>query len=497
MPVTLRYSTAVRILSWCRTIAACVFFLATAYGSEQPLVLDLPGAVAMTLQKNYRIAVDRFLLEEADWRLVEQRGIFDPTLEFEAIRSEQQSTLEDATTEAGNNDFYRGALTGLLPWGMRYDLGLQTRRLTDREQEDRYSSFAGLTLTQPLLRGFGPAPTLARIRVARIGQAVSEWELRQRIMDTVSETILVYNDLHFSRLNRDVAMRSRDLAARLLGDNERRSEIGVMSPLDVTEARADLASRTEAVILAEREVRDNENFLKRLVTDDLQALLDRPVVIAPVPMLAPPAMPVREGISYALANRPDYRRAMLELQQSEITLVLDRSEGLPRLDLKASYGANGVDDGFRQSLSRLTDEEETEWSVGAVFSMPIPNRAGIARVRLTKVQIARALIDLKRLEQDIIVEIDNAAGRIETARQRIAATRESRILSQERLRAETTRLQAGASTTFLVLESQRALAEAEAAELRAMVDYNKAVVEYERALGLTLERRGIVLTNAL
>jgi outer membrane protein len=344
-----------------------------------------------------------------------------------------------------------------------------------------------------LLRGFGTNVVMAPIRVARAGVALSEWELRERVMDVVARTALVYNDLIFSIENLKVEERSLALANQLLRDNQKRAEIGVMSPLDITEARAAAAAREEGVILARRAVLDNENSLKQLITDEIFGLLKVRLDVAPVDMLQPPAITVEQAITLALEKRPDYRQAILELQQQRINFVVTRNNVLPQIDLTASYGLNGLNDDLASSIRNAFEENESEWRAGVVVRVPFPNRLRRGARDAEAYAIARALVDLKRLEQEIVVRVDNARGQIETARERIEATRQSRIFARERLSAEQEKLAAGSTTTFVVLELQKDLAAAEAAELRAITDFNKAVITYEREAGLTLDRNWIEL----
>ena len=101
-------------------------------------------------------------------------------------------------------------------------------------------------------------------------------------------------------------------------------------------------------------------------------------------------------------------------------------------------------------------------------------------------EVAKSLVSLKQLEQQVVVEVDNASGQIVTSRQRIVSTVEARRLARESLSAGEERLKAGTGTTFEVLELQEELATAEYAELLARSDYNKAVAEYHRVTGTTL-----------
>jgi outer membrane protein TolC len=267
-----------------------------------------------------------------------------------------------------------------------------------------------------------------------------------------------------------------------------------MAELDILQARSEYAAREEEVIVAERAVADNENFLKQLITDEISRVLDLKLRIAP-PML-PDTGPVtlNKDLGKAFELRPDFRQALLDIQKRQINVVFTRNQALPRLDLLASMGVNGIDTDFARSFNRASGAEDTlTLNAGAVFSVPIPNRDARGQLQVSKLETARALIDLKRLEQDIFVRADNAAGQIETTRKRIEATREARRFAQETLAAGQSRLAAGTSTTFEVLQFQRDLAVAEASELRARADYVKAVAQYALQVGSTLERNGIIL----
>jgi outer membrane protein TolC len=253
----------------------------------------------------------------------------------------------------------------------------------------------------------------------------------------------------------------------------------------VTEARATAAARVEGVILARQRVATNANLLKQLVTNDLEPMLTVRVEIAPPPS---PAFveDVPGGIRQALELRPDFRDAMLVLQNRRIILAFRGTETLPRLDLVGSLTLAGFDNDQATSLSRIPRRDQTIWSLGAVMSIPIPNRGARGAEKAGQLQVAQQLIALKALEQNIVVQVDNATGEVRTARERIRSTDAARRLAQETLDAGEERLKAGVLTTFDLLELQEKLARAESAEIGAKADYNKAVSEYYRQTGTSL-----------
>lgn len=464
------------------------------------LHLSLGSAMRMALAKNFTLQVQRFEPQIAREIIRSEWGAFDPVFDASAFRRENsQSDLFSGGrhlpfNQIGRSDSLSTGLSGRTPWGTAYDFSIGTINNSDNGDRfgDDFTSTAGFSLTQPLLRGFGPDANLAQIRIARTNLQSSEWALRSRIIDTLTTVNFVYNELHFAHQNLRAAERSRDLARQLLADNTKRAEVGVMSPLNITTARAEAAARQEFVILAQRQVKDNENLLKQLVTNDLEKMLAIQVEIEPPPSPKFKAN-VPEGINQALEHRPDYRNALLDIQRRNISLAFTRNQALPRLDLAGSLDLLGFDNDLSTSLERTARRDRTEWSAGVLFSVPIPNRTGRANVASGNLAAAQAVVNLQRIEQQIVVDVDNASGQIITSRERIESTSEAHTLAMESLKAGEERLRTGTGTTFEVLELQKRLAEAEASELRARSDYNKAVSEYYRQTGTSLRIYNVVL----
>ncbi len=467
------------------------------------LELDLGKAIRFALAKNFSIEASRYDPKIAKEQVRTAKGKFDPNFDISYLRGEEtvrDQFLRDASGTGRHFSFdtvaqsgtWSTGVSGVTVWGLGYDLGLSSLRQSgtaNRFAAD-YTSEASFSVSQPLLRNAGPTAQLAGVRVAKNNAVISEWGLKARIIAVITDVIDVYNELHFARENLEVARRSRGLAQQLLQDNIKRVEVGVMKALDVTTAQAEVAAREEAVITTQRVVKDQENFLKQLITADLLPLLGTRVKIAP-PTTPDFASSVITGVREALELRPDYRQAKLDLENRHINMAFEKNQTLPRLDLTASLSLLGIDDDFGTSAQRVANRDQSSWSAGATFSIPLGNRAARGRYNSAQLESAQALVRLQQLEQDIIVRVDNANGAVVTAKQRIEANRESHRLAKESLDAGEKRLVAGTSTVFEVLQLQKTLSEAETAELRANADYNKAVADFQQQTGTTLRVHGV------
>ena len=473
------------------------------HGKGQLLDLTLGKAIRMALEKNFSIAAVKFDPKVSRERERTTEGKFDPAFSLSFKTGEDVVADKfSRTSDGGGGHFSVKAITqtdtwstgvsGVTAWVLGYDVSFNTEAQggTSNRFATDWSSDMTFSLKQPLLRGAGTDANLADVRVAKNNITISEWGVRNQVMSVITQVINVYNELQFAHENLEVARRSRELARQLLRDNIKRVEIGVKTPLDVTTAQAEVASREAALITATRAVKDQENFLKQLITADMLLLLRTRVVIAPPP---PPDLEpnVVAGIQAAIELRPDYRQSKLEIENKHITVAFTKNAELPRLDLLASLSMLGLDDDFGTSAQRIFARDKSAWSVGATFSIPIGNRESRGAYNAAKFSAAQALVKLQQLEQQIIVLVDNAAGAVVTARELTVANREARRLARESLAAGESRLIAGTGTTFEVLQLQKLLADAETAELRASADYNKAAAQYRLQTGTTLRVHGV------
>ena len=129
------------------------------------------------------------------------------------------------------------------------------------------------------------------------------------------------------------------------------------------------------------------------------------------------------------------------------------------------------------------------------MTYPLGHSADRAAYERARLELQQNRAQIRRIELRIASEVTNAALRIESIRDRIAAATASRELAEEQLQAEESKFEVGLSTNFFVLQSQRDLATAQDAELRAILDYQRARIEFERTQRASLGSAGIALVG--
>jgi len=488
-------------------------------GRGEILILSLQDCINMALKNNLDIAVESYNPKMSEEEIRKEKGAFDPLAYTEADYSEYRIptnrggfylTLAPGykivPDEYETRDWDVGLKQRLIT-GTSYELKFENSRwysLLEREIvansynfNPSYTSVFSLTLTQPLLKNFGIDVNATKINIARNNRNISLQQFRNQVFGVVSEVQSSYWDLAAAIENLEVNRRSLKLAQELLEINKAKVKAGVLAPLEIVAAEAEVASREEGVIVAENLIKSVEDRLRRVMNlpKDVQ-MWERPIKPADKPALADQRFSEEESLKRALELRPEYLQAKFDLTNKEIYRKYTRNQLFPSLNLQASGGLNGIGDKFHDAFRELRGGDYYSYGVGLVLEVPLGNRS--ARGEYTKASLdqEKSKTNLANLEQKITVEIRQAIRQIDTNRKRIDATEKARILAEKKLEVEQKKLSVGMSTNFEVLRTQRDLIEAETNWIRALLDYTKSVVDLERAEGTILEKHNIQLQES-
>ena len=473
--------------------------------------LTLDNAVERALDRNLDLAVERLSPQTYDFSLAALDATFHPNLVSTFGLRSQTSFTRSQT--AGGDILSTDTLTGNngvqqnLKWGGgSYAIGFNNNR---QEQSDLFAtrnpvlntSLTG-AFTQPLLRSFRTDAVRTQLKITKINQEMSETALRATVVRTVANVRNAYWDLVFAIQAEEVAQNSLLLASKLVEDNRARVEVGTLAPLDVTQAEAEQATRRQAVAQARATHGTAELALKRLIvngTEDPYWTAN----IEPVdrPTYTTETVDVAGAVRRALTSRTDLEQSKKQIQSNDVSIRSLSDAQLPALDLTASYGLAGIGgtqfvrppgsalgaapsqiipSGFSDALSLLTDGRAPTWNFLVNFSYPLgtsPAEATTARARL---QQRQTIAQARQLELQVATEVTNAALLVDANRERLQASTAAKELADLRLSAEQSRFEVGLSTNFFVVQAQRDLRDAQNSELRALLDYRRAQVEFER-----------------
>jgi len=506
-----------------RKTATAVFLAVAGFAWPQgrEVRLSLDECIQHALRNNLNLAAEILTPRINAQAVGSAKEIFLPRFSFSTGQSNRNSAsyswinaADEITTESGQ---YELNLSQLLPTGGRVEANLTSYKTDSSESfltiNPRYGSTLTFDFAQPLLRNFGPTATRRAIIVAQNNRDISRSEFRGILMDTVTRVEQAYWNLVYSVENLRAKQESLKYARDLLYKNQKELEAGLISPLEILNAKAEVAGREADIIQAEAEVRNNGDLLGTLINMP-RTEGEAPPVLIPTdsPKLEEKTMALDEAYRLALDNRPELEASRVRIRTSDVNLNVARNGLLPELSLNASYWSPGVSGtrilyqdndpltrviigqipgGPSAALKDALNLRYRNWSVYLTLGIPLDtllSRAAYAQARL---EADQASIRLKNLEQQALLDVQTALRSVETDYKRAVAYRAARTLEEEKLRAEEKKLAAGLSTSYTVLQHQRDLAAARTNELRALADYNLSLARLDRAVGRTLKTKNI------
>lgn len=516
--------------------------LAQTNAAVQVRRVSLQDLIELTLKYNLDLQFDRYNPQISLYNLRANYGDYDPTLNLSGSHTHNESGTQlfgslVAPAAISDSDSFSGTLSGLLPWGTTYSVGTlspfnetvnsRTTLFTDTttpigfstnfftpiatlqpvgvrttnyaqvpvvESFENSSARVGFQFSQPLLKNFWIDSTRLNIRIGKNRLKYTELTLKLQIMQTMTTLEQAYYDLIYNRENVVVQQKAVELAERLVAENKKRLEVGALAPLDLQSAEAQAASSRAAVIQAQNTLGTQERLLKQLITDRYRSdwfgvrLEPSGSLVAPVPVVN-----LQDSWSRGLAQRPDLLQAKLDVEKQGIQLKYDRNQLLPELDVLGSFGYNGAGTVYSDSLYDLQQMDRKFYSYGGQLSVPLSRTRVRNTYQADKAGMEQFVLALKKLEQNIMVQIDNDIGTVRANYDQVQATRTAREYEESALDAEQKKLESGKSTTYTVLQVQRDLTTARGNEIQALDNYNKSLSQLSLDEASTLDRLGIDL----
>jgi outer membrane protein len=465
--------------------------------------LSIEESVARAREKNIDIGVARITPRLSDFSLLgleanyhinltantnQQRTSRLPTNTTQGI-----TTITPTTTTGWSSGFAQNMWRGGGNWTLNFQNSRVNTPASNNLRNPQYNSTLAGSYVQPLLRGFKIDATRASLQTTRISQQNDEISLQTTTATTIANTRNAYWDLVYAIQAVEAAQNSLDISNKLVSDNRARVEIGTLAPLDVRTSEAEAANRRLTLVQAQATVRTSELALKRLIvsgTDD--PLWTSSLNPTDRPPTTPEPLNVDAATARALRERTDMQQSKNNLRVSDINLKLQEDQTRPQLNLTASYGLQGlggpqfvqttgniIPSGYFDALRNIGGFDAPQWNFLLNFAYPLGRSAQEATVARSKLSLEQSQANLKSLELQIATDVQSAALTVQSSLESVQAAQVARQLAQEKLNATQSKLDVGMSTNYEVVQAQRDFADAQNNELRAVLNYRKALVNFE------------------
>jgi outer membrane protein len=492
-----------------------VFFLAVLAAVAQtntvpsPRAMSLADCIQQALGHNLDLQIQRYNPQASLYNLHGAYSGYDPTFSFSGqhLYNDSGAEFQNGQHIAGsdyNEDIFSSAFTGGTPWGMTYNLG-GTVSSTEGANNGSLggtnfsrpiqssSGDVGLSLNQPLLKNFWIDSTRLNIRVGKNRLQYSEQGLRAQIITSITAVENAYYELIYAQGNVQVQQKALELAQTQLDQDKQRVQIQVLAERGGTieQDEAQVATSKANLIAAENTLSIDENLLKNLLTDDYVQWHNTDIQPTATLTATEQLFDLQDSWNKGMHQRPDLLQSRLNVAEQGIQLKFYNNQLYPSLDLIGSYGFNGSGQQYNNTFDQINAADRPFWSYGAQLSMPLSNVGPRNQIKSGKVTLQQLLLQLKQLEQNVMVQIDNAVKQAQSSYQSVQATQQASVYAQTALDAEQAKYAVGKSTTFTVLQLQNNLTSARSQEIRALANYNEALANLAAEEGSTLERHGI------
>jgi len=484
--------------------------------ANQPVTrpITLQECLLTALQQNHALQIQQLNPEIARATFSASRGYYDPIFAADVRR-------ESSTDSGGFDpaDFSRDAvyaaesvvaklgLMGVLPTGMRYFAGgnyansFGTRNYLNF---DSYNLGASITVQQPLLKNFWIDQGRMTIQVNKRNLKITELGVTYVTMDVINQVQRAYYELLAARDHLKVMLGLLDMRETFLAGVQRQVEVGMMTPPDAQLAQSQRAATQALVIMASNLVTLAENDLKTHLGESFTNYAGVPLAPREQLIVMPETFDLSESWERGLRLRPDLAQLREDFQKANIDLKYRRNQLFPSLDIVAGYGRKGASviqtNFFYDTTASLTDAldqmrhgDNPSDMIGVILTVPLGRTMERGTYRASRQLKAQADLLVKQREQLVMREISDALSTARTGWDQVQATREAVQFAKAALVAEERKLAGGKSSLFFVLQLQRDLATAQAAEVRAKANYNRAVSQLHFADASLLEAKQITM----
>ncbi|HTV47295.1 MAG TPA: TolC family protein [Phycisphaerae bacterium] len=489
---------------------------AAALDQPEPIVtLSLQDTIALALAHSLAIKVQAYNPAINEAQVVQAEAAFDPDF-FGSTAVEQTDT-----PEIYNNNHVAGVpqtkqftwdnqlgVNQNLPWGGSAEF-TAGNLFTNQTQSPGFqpeinpsnAAALGVTITQPLLQGFGSDVVRANIYIAQVNQNISLAEFRDQVQTIVENVEMDYYQLIEAKVELDIQQQLLEITQETLTQIKKRGMFDATS-VQVAQAQNALDLSRASVVSAQAALRTASDTLKATINDPELDLRGNMLLLPSDKAITEPIMfNIAAEIATALTQRAVMQEDRYKLHAADINVTVAANQLLPQANLTLSSDSNGLDTNFGNAFNQtISPAQYIDWGVGLNFSIPIGNRAAEADLREQKLTREQDLTQMLLDAQDVILSVKTELRALLSNYQQMQAQTQARESADQVLKALIAEERIGVSLTpeflNLILSAEQNLASAQTAEVQAMVSYSDAIVGLQAAKGTLLEFDRIKVNQA-
>ncbi len=481
-------------------------------GPRKVAAVGLDDVYQSALANSSQIRVFASLPLIRETAIGEAEGVFDPEL-FSQWRYDNTSEPTSTSLETGQvNDFFRER-------GWLYQGGIRKRFLTGttvglvqevgaRSNNSQFfipsqqgRAALRLSVMQPLLRGGGVRYNRTLMQIAKLDAETGYDEFIRQLETHLMEVNRTYWSLYLARA---VYLDKQRLVGITRSVVDELSERGNLDVIDsqLSRARGALATRRSDLVRSELAIRNAESRLRALLNDPwfVEQKIGE-VIPGDLPVAVPISSDFSRSVQASLAFRPEIKQAERHLKAAGLREGMARNEKLPTLNAVGEIGMSSLQGAgdYSAAYNDQFDDQEPTWGFGIVASVPLERRAAKAVHLRTQLELRQKADQLRSALDTVLLEVQIAHREVVTAWPDVVSKWEAAVAADQELAVLLDRRKvdvdgADASTSLYLenlIDAQQRGALAREDFLRALVVYNSALTNLERAKGTLLQSENV------
>jgi outer membrane protein len=457
--------------------------------------VTLQGCIADALGRNFAVRIQKFTVYQAIDAVAIQEATFEPVFGFNANRQVTQEASNQVVAQAvPYSSFETAALTlndtlttgGTV--GVGYNLVKSDYNPAYSLPNPAFSSNVSITVAQPLLQGAGTDYNRALIESARIGVKISNLTFKTTVLTQIFNVETTFYNLLYQREQFKVQEDELKQAQQLLKENTSKRETGVLTDLDVMNARAGVAAAQNQLILDTQAVHNSEDSLLQLLGD---REFKTSVGDIQFPDIGEPDVSFARSYKMAREDGPNLAVVQATIDQYKLQALRARRNTLPELNVNGGLGYGSYAANAGESITGPWNGYN--WTAGITLSIPWGMRAAKATYHQALAQVHSEQVAYDQTDQQLVVNVRAAVRGVETNIQSVRSSAENAKFATKAYELTKAQFDAGLATSYLVLQAQNTLESARVSELQAKVNLLVAVANLRFFEGSSLSHYNINL----
>ena len=413
--------------AWAAPLLMLTLAFAGAASAQQGAAMDLSLAEAARLafERNLDIRVIAFERSIAQKQVTTAKGRFEPLLYVGLPGASSVNPFPGGAAFGGGSGFggfgvsdvktpastaLAGAdvstsqsVAGLvdfqqtLPVGLRYDISYNVGRMDTnsvfQSLNPGWDNTLAISVIQPLLNGRGKEATGAELLLAQTNTRVSRAAFRAQVAEVLLRVERAYWELVFAERDLEVKISSLGLAEEQLGRTMVQVEVGVIAPVEATQAEVQVAARETDLILARNRLANARDTVRALLrADTLPNGWDTELRPTDAPVVEVTQLDTAALVQAALANRAEIAGADATGEARTVEVNATHNGLQPRVDLLAQLSTNGIGGdllvrdgfpgeivdvipgGYGDAVEQMFGLDFVSWRLGVNMTVPTRDR---------------------------------------------------------------------------------------------------------------------------